>query len=52
MRYWYFWMPGNVYAYGPIPAKDLRHARAWVRDWLNVKRLPRGVQVWEKSGGQ
>jgi len=48
MRYWYFWVPGNIYAYGPIQAEDLRQAKAWIRDWLKLKRLPKGTQVWEK----
>lgn len=43
---WYFFVPGNVYAYGPIGAASERAARRWIRDWLSVERLPNGLQVW------
>lgn len=47
MQRWYFWVPGNVYAYGPITAPSLAQAKQCIREWLGVARLPRGTQVWK-----
>jgi hypothetical protein len=49
---WSVHLPGHVYAYNawlsePGTAKD---ARAWMRDWLGVKRLPNGTAVWPSEG--
>ena len=47
MKRYYIRIPGNFNAYGPIEADNERDARAWVRDWLKLKRLPAGFEIWE-----
>jgi len=46
---WYVYLPGGTYALGPVrfdrPVGE-REARQWVRDWLKVKRLPNGTELW------
>jgi len=45
---WYVHFPGEAYANDmrfDHPATETE-AREYVRDWLGVKRLPRGTQVW------
>jgi hypothetical protein len=46
---WYFHEPGAVYALGPFrfeqPITE-REARAYIRDWLKVRRLPKGCALW------
>lgn len=48
-RAWYVFLPGEVYANGPVrfpePISE-RKFRAWVRRWISVDRLPRYTQVW------
>jgi hypothetical protein len=46
MTRWYFKLRGGFYALGPIDARSLVAARQWVRDWLGVKRLPAGTEIW------
>ncbi len=46
---WYFHAPGFVYALGPFRFEELvteREARAYIRDWLKVRRLPKGCALW------
>ena len=45
---WVFKLPSEVYASDFIFKKPvtLRHAKQYVRDWLRVKRLPRGTEYW------
>lgn len=49
-RAWYLHLPGDVYALGPFrferPTTE-QEARAYMRDWLKVQRLPIGAQVWK-----
>lgn len=48
MRKWFFHLPGEAHACGPIgPFTTERKARAWIRGWLGVERLPRGTEVWQ-----
>lgn len=46
--HWFVMVPGNVYANDfwlntPGTSAD---ARAWVREWLKVSRLPNDTCVW------
>ncbi len=46
---WYFHEPSSFYALGPFRfdrPKTEAEARAYVREWLGVKRLPRGSELW------
>lgn len=47
MKRWYIKFPRDAYALGPIEAPSLRAARQWAREFEGVKRLPKGVQIWE-----
>jgi hypothetical protein len=46
---WYVHFPNDAYALGPFrfdePVTE-REARAYVRAWEGVKRLPRGTEFW------
>jgi len=46
---WYAKFPSDAYAIGPFrfekPVTE-REARAYVRRWDKLTRLPRGTQVW------
>lgn len=45
---WWVKIPGEVYA-NDIRFKepvDERAAREYMRQWLQVKRLPKGIQFW------
>ena len=45
-------LPGEAYAVHydfEVPVNEA-HARAYVRYWLGVKRLPNGTQVWKGKG--
>ena len=49
MSYYYFHLPHHVYPFDtPYAFPNERAARAWVREWLNVQRLPQGTQIWKK----
>jgi len=45
---WWVFLPGEVYAnsWHFEDAVTEREARAWVRECLELKRLPRGTQAW------
>ena len=45
---WYYFFPGNVYAYGPTTERfsSERQVREMVRWSWRLKRLPIGFQVW------
>ena len=45
---WYYFFPGNVYAYGPTTEAyaSEREVRALIRQWWKLRRLPRGFQLW------
>lgn len=43
---WMVHFRGEVYANGPFQATNEAEARKWVREWIKVKRLPTGTQVW------
>jgi hypothetical protein len=45
-RYWMYFLPGAVYAYGPVAATSEREAREKVRRAHGFTRLPRGTAVW------
>jgi len=50
MSYYHFLLPNNIYAFDtPYAFSNERAARAWVREWLKVDRLPQGTQIWKKS---
>jgi hypothetical protein len=48
MRQWFVHFPGNAYAY-EFPGETINDAKQAARDWLGVKRLPNGTDVWSKS---
>lgn len=48
MREWYYAMPGDGMAAGPIYGDTEAEARAYIREWYGIDRLPKGTQVWEK----
>jgi hypothetical protein len=45
---WYYRFPGNPYAYGPTINNFTteNQARESIRRSWNIKRLPRGTEVW------
>ena len=45
---WYWHCPGMVYAGDSIYGKTEGEARAQLREYLGLKRLPRGTGVWKK----
>ena len=52
-------IPGNFYALGPIITADgnryastEKEARAGLRAWLGLNRLPNGTEVCAYEGGQ
>ena len=47
MPRWYWWLPGGVYALGPVEARNRVDALQGLRDWLGVTRLPNGAGVWK-----
>jgi len=44
--YWMIKTPGSFYGIGPIKAKNLNEAKQWLRQWLNVNRLPNRCEFW------
>lgn len=46
MRRWYVHFRGQFYSNGPFNARSYRAALQWVREWLGVKRLPAGTEVY------
>lgn len=48
---WYVKLPGETYANSwEFECRvSEREVRAYVRDYLGLKRLPSGTQVWAKS---
>lgn len=40
--------PCDVYALGPVLAKNKADARKQARVWEGCKRLPNGFKVWEE----
>lgn len=40
-------LPGYFMEYGPVHARDEEEARSIIRQRLNAKRLPWGLQVWD-----
>ena len=51
MKRWNYRFPGAVYAYGPTNSRyrTERGAREEIRQVWNLKRLPRGTEVWPAS---
>jgi hypothetical protein len=42
-----FKLPGVFHSYDfPEPQPSLKEAKKWLRKWLNVKRLPSGVEIF------
>ena len=47
---WWFLMPGWFYAGNtPVAFRTEREARAWVRDYYNMPRLPRHCDFWRMT---
>jgi hypothetical protein len=45
--YTYFKLPGAVYGNKfPTPQPSEKEARKWIREHLDVKRLPQGIEIW------
>lgn len=45
--YKWFRIPGRTYANTfPKPQASKKEAKAWIRKYLNVKRLPNGTEIW------
>lgn len=44
---YYMHAPNMVYALGPGDFENVKEAKASLRRFLNVKRLPRGSAVWK-----
>lgn len=45
--YKWFRFPGNFYAGNfPDAQPTIQAARQWLRDYLKVKRLPNGTEIW------
>ncbi len=40
-------LSGFFMEYGPVYARDLDEARTLIRQRLNARRLPWGLQVWD-----
>ena len=40
-------LPNYMYTVGPLMARNQRHARKLFREFLEVKRLPNGTEVYE-----
>ncbi|MEW6664139.1 MAG: hypothetical protein AB1512_02815 [Thermodesulfobacteriota bacterium] len=51
-RRWYYHFPGAVYAFGPTNGwyTSERKAREEIRKVWNLKRLPRGTELWRAYG--
>lgn len=47
MRSFAYKLPGYFMEYGPVYARDLDEARTLIRQRLNARRLPWGLQVWD-----
>lgn len=47
MKGFYYRFPDDFYACGPIEGTSERNVRAWLREFYGLKRLPRGLEVWE-----
>lgn len=47
MRNYGYKLPGYFMEYGPIAATDEEEAKGIIRTRLGVRRLPRGIQVWD-----
>lgn len=46
---WYFLLPGQPYAYGPIGPMTKEQAKQDIRaSWGNGKRIPYGTQIWKE----
>jgi hypothetical protein len=45
---WYYFFPGNVYAYGPTTGtfSNERAVREHIKECWELQRLPRGFSVW------
>lgn len=46
MKKYAFKLPGYFYALGPVYAESMAEARQRIRDWLEVDRLPAGIEIW------
>jgi len=48
MNRWYYFFPGNVYAYGPTVQtfSNEKKAREHIRKSWELAKLPRGFQLW------
>jgi hypothetical protein len=48
---WMFKIPGDAYAGEAPGAETEEEAREFLRQWLKVKRVPRGTQFWRNDPG-
>ena len=48
-KVWMFHIPGCYAAQVPEPVETEADARAWVRRWLNVKRVPAGTEFYQNN---
>ena len=47
MKKWFALVPGDACALSLYPEKNTeKSARAFLRKWLGVERLPAGTQIW------
>ena len=46
-KVWMFRIPGGFVHQVPDPVSTEAEARAWIRRWLNVKRVPAGTEVYQ-----
>lgn len=47
LRSYAYKLSGFFMEYGPVYARDLEEARALIRQRLNARRLPWGLQIWD-----
>ena len=48
-KVWMFHIPGYYSQQVPEPVETEAEARAWVRCWLGVKRVPAGTEFYQNS---
>ena len=46
---WLFKLPDYFYAMTAEGAETEQEARQFVREWLNIKRVPNGTEFWQNN---
>ena len=46
---WLFKLPDYFYAMTAEGAETEQEARQFVREWLNIKRVPNGTEFWQNK---